>query len=85
MSRRIRRLRTGNASSRLPVRTDTMSDSGRASSTRNFAVPTTEFNAGGQKLYSSPILDLHNGKIVSYETARRPLFDMVNNNLTRLL
>lgn len=33
---------------------------------------------GGQKLYLSPIMDLYNGEIVSYETARRPLFNMVS-------
>ncbi len=38
----------------------------------------TEFNVGGQKLYLSPIMDLYNGEIVSYEIARRPLFNMVS-------
>jgi len=38
----------------------------------------TEFNVGGQKLYLSPILDLYNGEIVSYEMARRPLLNMVS-------
>ncbi|WP_415583832.1 DDE-type integrase/transposase/recombinase, partial [Escherichia coli] len=32
----------------------------------------TEFRAGGQKLYLSPILDLFNGEIVAWETACRP-------------
>src|ERR1700755_1792173 len=30
----------------------------------------TEFSVGGQKLYLSPILDLYNGEIVAFETAR---------------
>ena len=43
----------------------------------------TEFNVGGQKLYLSPVLDLYNGKIVAYEMARRPLFDMINTMLKK--
>jgi len=42
----------------------------------------TEFNVGGQKLYLSPIMDLFNGEIVAYETARHPLFGMVGKMLT---
>jgi putative transposase len=41
----------------------------------------TEFNVGGEKLYLSPILDLFNGEIVSYEIARRPLLNMVTKML----
>jgi putative transposase len=43
----------------------------------------TEFSVGGQKLYLSPILDLYNGEIVAFETARRPLFKMVGAMLHR--
>ena len=42
----------------------------------------TEFSVGGAKLYLSPIMDLFNGEIVSYEIARRPLFNMVAKMLT---
>lgn len=42
----------------------------------------TEFNVGGEKLYLSPILDLFNGEIISYEIARRPLLHMVTKMLT---
>ena len=42
----------------------------------------TEFNVGGQKLYLSPIMDLYNGEIVAYETAKRPLLNMVEKMLT---
>lgn len=38
----------------------------------------TEFNVDGRKLYLSSILDLYNGEIVAYKTARRPLFGMIN-------
>ena len=37
----------------------------------------TEFNVGGQRLYLSPVLDLYNGEIVAFETAKRPLFNMI--------
>jgi transposase InsO family protein len=37
----------------------------------------TEFSVGGQKLYLSPILDLYNGEVIAFETARRPLFRMI--------
>jgi transposase InsO family protein len=43
----------------------------------------TEFRVGGQKLYLSPVLDLYNGEIVSFETSRRPLFRMVGAMLHR--
>ena len=37
----------------------------------------TEFRVGEHKLYLSPVLDLYNGEIVSYEMATRPVFTMV--------
>ncbi|OXI87005.1 IS3 family transposase [Burkholderia sp. AU31652] len=45
----------------------------------------TEFNVGGQKLYLSPVLDLYNGEIIAYETARRPAFEMVSAMLRKAL
>lgn len=42
----------------------------------------TEFSVAGDKLYLSPILDLFNGEIVSYEIAKRPLLSMVAKMLT---
>ncbi len=41
----------------------------------------TEFRAGGQKLYLSPILDLFNGEIVAWETACRPTEELVKRAL----
>ena len=41
----------------------------------------TEFNVGGAKLFLSPIMDLYNGEIVAYETAKRPLLNMVQKML----
>ena len=43
----------------------------------------TEFNIKGEKLYLSPVLDLYNGEIVAYETARRPVLPLVMNMLKK--
>jgi len=43
----------------------------------------TEFNVDGRKLYLSPVLDLFNGEIVSYEMSPRPLFGMVGAMLKK--
>ncbi|QLW80534.1 IS3-like element IS1397 family transposase [Escherichia coli] len=45
----------------------------------------TEFRAGGQKLYLSPILDLFNGEIVAWETACRPTEELVKRMLNKVL
>ena len=37
----------------------------------------TEFNVSGKKLYLSPIMDLFNQEIVSYELSERPVFNQV--------
>ena len=37
----------------------------------------------GKKVNLSPILDLYNGEIVAFETARRPLFKMIGGMLRR--
>jgi putative transposase len=48
----------------------------------------TEFKVAGEKLYLSPVMDLYNGEIVAFETAKRPEFNLVsmmlNKALTRL-
>jgi len=43
----------------------------------------TEFNVGGRKLYLSPIMDLFNGEIVSFEMAERPLLKMIEDMLAK--
>ncbi|HAI5420762.1 TPA: IS3-like element IS1397 family transposase [Escherichia coli] len=43
----------------------------------------TEFRAGGQKLYLSPILDFFNGEIVAWETACRPTEELVKRMLNK--
>jgi transposase InsO family protein len=50
---------------------------------QKWVTDVTEFKVGGQKLYLSPILDLYNGEIISYDIARRPLFSMVGAMLKK--
>lgn len=38
---------------------------------RKWVTDVTEFSVAGDKLYLSPIMDLYNGEIVAFETARR--------------
>jgi len=42
-----------------------------------WATDITEFNVSGKKLYLSPIIDLFNQEIVSYELTERPVFNQV--------
>lgn len=43
----------------------------------------TEFNVKGEKLYLSPVMDLYNGEIVSYQVSRRPVLSLVLDMLKR--
>lgn len=55
---------------------------------QKWATDVTEFNIGGKKLYLSPIMDLFNGEIVSYNISQQPNFhqtmDMLENALKKL-
>lgn len=42
-----------------------------------WATDVTEFNVRGKKLYLSPIIDLFNGEIISYQLAQRPNLEQV--------
>lgn len=42
-----------------------------------WATDLTEFNVSGKKLYLSPIIDMFNGEIVSYELSERPNFNQI--------
>ncbi|AWG24915.1 hypothetical protein FK004_06555 [Flavobacterium kingsejongi] len=42
-----------------------------------WATDITEFNVRGKKLYLSPIIDLFNGEIISYQLAQRPNMEQV--------
>lgn len=44
---------------------------------QKWATDVTEFNVSGNKLYLSPIIDLFNGEIISYELTERPVFNQV--------
>jgi putative transposase len=50
---------------------------------QKWVTDVTEFSLFGQKLYLSPILDLHNGYLVSYTISERPVLSMVTNMLTK--
>ncbi|WRQ71803.1 IS3 family transposase (plasmid) [Sinorhizobium meliloti] len=45
----------------------------------------TEFNVAGEKLYLSPVMDLFNGEIIAYGTARRPVFKLVEGMLNKAM
>ena len=50
---------------------------------QKWVTDVTEFSLFGQKLYLSPILDLHNGYLVSYAISDRPVLSMVTTMLTK--
>lgn len=50
---------------------------------QKWATDITEFNVKGKKLYLSPVIDLFNGEIVSYELSERPNFEQVVNMLKK--
>ena len=50
---------------------------------QKWVTDVTEFSLFGQKLYLSPILDLHNGYLVSYAISDRPILSMVTTMLDK--
>lgn len=46
---------------------------------QKWVTDVTEFKVNNQKLYLSPLMDLYNREIVSYEIAERPLPVMIKN------
>ena len=50
---------------------------------QKWVTDVTEFSLFGQKLYLSPILDLHNGYLVSYTISERPVLSMVTTMLNK--
>jgi len=50
---------------------------------RKWATDVTEFNVSGNKLYLSPIIDLFNGEIISYELSEKPVFAQIVNMLKK--
>jgi len=52
---------------------------------QKWATDITEFNVSGKKLYLSPVIDLFNQEIISYELAERPNFKFVMKMLKKAL
>lgn len=52
---------------------------------QKWVTDVTEFNVAGEKLYLSPVMDLFNGEIIAFETARRPVFKLVEEMLSKAL
>lgn len=52
---------------------------------QKWTTDVTEFNVKGRKLYLSPVLDLYNQEIVSYELSERPDFKSIMNMLDKAL
>lgn len=48
---------------------------------RKWVTDVTEFKVNDQKLYLSPILDLFNGEVVSYNLSRHPNFKQITDML----
>lgn len=48
---------------------------------KKWVTDITEFKVAGQKLYLAPVMDLYNGEIVAYQTARRPGLSLVRDML----
>ena len=50
---------------------------------QKWATDITEFNVSGKKLYLSPIIDLFNGEIISYDLSERPNFNQITSMLKK--
>lgn len=50
---------------------------------KKWATDVTEFNVSGNKLYLSPIIDLFNGEIISYNLSERPIFAQITDMLKK--
>ena len=50
---------------------------------QKWVTDVTEFSLFGEKMYLSPILDLHNGYLVSYTISERPVLGMVISMLEK--
>lgn len=52
---------------------------------QKWVTDVTEFKVNGEKLYLSPILDLYNQEIISYEVARNSKYELVGKMLRKAL
>lgn len=58
---------------------------GAAKMNQKWVTDVTEFNLASGKLYLSPVMDLYNGEIISFEIADRPKFELVTKMLRKAL
>ena len=52
---------------------------------QKWATDVTEFNVSGKKLYLSPVIDLYNQEIISYQLSERPDFKSVMTMMDKAL
>jgi len=52
---------------------------------QKWATDVTEFNVSGKKLYLSPVIDLYNQEIISYQLSERPDFKSVMSMMDKAL
>ena len=50
---------------------------------QKWTTDVSEFHISAGKLYLSPILDMHNGEIISYDISTRPSYTQITNMLDR--
>lgn len=50
---------------------------------QKWVTDVTEFNVAGKRLYLSPVMDLFNGEIVTYETSTSPTLNMISSMLKK--
>lgn len=50
---------------------------------QKWVTDVTEFKIGDKKLYLSPILDLFNGEIISYNLSKHPVFNQITDMLEK--
>ena len=48
-----------------------------------WSTDVTEFALLGEKIYLSPIIDLFNGEVISYEISKHPTYQLINNMLNK--
>jgi transposase InsO family protein len=51
---------------------------------QKWVTDVTEFHLFGEKRYLSPILDLCNGDIISYNVMKRPVYQLVGDMLDQV-
>jgi putative transposase len=52
---------------------------------KRWVTDVTEFAVDGDKCYLSPVMDLYNGEIIAFQTARRPTLNLVQTMVRKAL